>query len=47
MSVDEKAEQTDEGKAWHLRGNNAPVFEERTVTELEVKGSLPPELNGR
>ena len=32
------ASNTDEGKPWHLSGNNAPVFDELTVTELEVKG---------
>lgn len=32
---------------WHLAGNNAPVFDEVTLTELEVKGSIPPELDGR
>ncbi len=32
---------------WHLTGNRAPVFEERTVTELEVTGAIPPELVGR
>jgi carotenoid cleavage dioxygenase len=31
----------------HLRGNGAPVFEERTITDLTVTGSLPSELNGR
>ncbi|MEM9133171.1 MAG: carotenoid oxygenase family protein [Actinomycetota bacterium] len=32
---------------WHLTGNRAPTFEERTVTELEVKGAIPTELTGR
>ena len=32
---------TDEEKPWHLSGNNAPVFNELTVTDLEVKGSIP------
>ena len=31
---------------FHLRGNYAPVQEERTETELEITGSLPPELEG-
>jgi carotenoid cleavage dioxygenase-like enzyme len=31
----------------HHRGNGAPVSEERTVTDLVVTGSLPPELDGR
>lgn len=38
---------TDEQKPWHLSGNNAPVFDELTVTSLEVKGSIPSELAGR
>ena len=37
---------TDE-KPFHLKGNFAPVFEERTEVDLEVTGSLPPELEGR
>ena len=35
---------TEEEKPWHLSGNNAPIFDEATVTELEVKGSIPPNL---
>ncbi len=31
----------------HLRGNGRPVTEERTITDLKVKGTIPPELNGR
>jgi carotenoid cleavage dioxygenase len=31
----------------HLRGNGAPVFEERTVTDLVVTGAIPAELDGR
>ncbi len=31
----------------HLRGNNAPVAEERTITDLDVTGQLPKELDGR
>ena len=38
---------TAEDKPWHLSGNNAPVFDEITVTDLEVKGSIPSELQGR
>ena len=41
------ASNTDEGKPWHLSGNNAPVFDELTVTQLEVKGTIPSELQGR
>ena len=32
---------------WHLRDNRAPIYDEVTLTELEVKGSIPPELEGR
>ena len=38
------AEQTDQ---WFLRGNWRPMLEERTETELQVQGSIPPELQGR
>jgi carotenoid cleavage dioxygenase-like enzyme len=31
----------------HLRGNWTPVQEERTITELEVTGTIPAELDGR
>jgi carotenoid cleavage dioxygenase len=31
----------------HLRGNWAPVQEERTITDLEVRGTIPAELDGR
>lgn len=31
---------------FHLRGNYAPVTEERTLTTLEVEGAIPPELRG-
>ncbi len=31
----------------HLRGNWAPVQDERTVTDLTVTGTIPPELDGR
>ena len=31
----------------HLRGNGAPVQEELTLTDLEVSGTIPPELDGR
>jgi carotenoid cleavage dioxygenase-like enzyme len=34
-------------RAWWLRDNFAPVFEERTETRLEVSGAIPPELSGR
>ena len=31
----------------HLRGNGAPVAEERTITDLSVVGTIPAELDGR
>ena len=31
---------------FHLRGNFAPVFEERDDRRLEVEGAIPPELDG-
>ncbi|HIF66491.1 MAG TPA: dioxygenase [Acidimicrobiia bacterium] len=36
-----------DGAPFHLRGNFAPVFDEVTSDNLEVRGSIPPELNGR
>ena len=32
---------------WFLRGNYAPVHEERTDTDLAVTGAIPPGLAGR
>ena len=32
---------------WHLSGSRQPVFEEATLTDLEVEGEIPRELNGR
>ena len=32
--------------AWHLQGNWAPVKEEITVSDLEIKGEVPKEING-
>ena len=32
---------------WHLRENRAPVNDEVTLTELEVRGSIPADLKGR
>lgn len=31
---------------WHLRGNWAPVHNERTDTSLRVEGAIPPQLEG-
>ncbi|SVD03970.1 uncharacterized protein METZ01_LOCUS356824, partial [marine metagenome] len=46
-TIEEETSDAGEGTPWHLSGNNAPVFDEVTVTELDVKGSVPPELSGR
>ncbi|MBW2397184.1 MAG: carotenoid oxygenase family protein [Deltaproteobacteria bacterium] len=32
---------------WHLTGSRKPVFDEVTLTELEIKGEVPRDLNGR
>ena len=32
---------------WHLIDSRKPVFDEVTLTDLEVKGEIPRELNGR
>ena len=37
----------DSSTPMHLRGNGRPVTEERTVADLKVTGSIPPELDGR
>ena len=31
---------------WHLKGNWAPVEQELTVQNLEVKGKIPEDLSG-
>ncbi len=38
---------TEEAVPVHLRGNGAPVQDELTITDLEVSGAIPPELDGR
>ncbi len=43
MSIDETV-RTD--LPWHLRGNWAPVLDERTDFDLRVDGIIPPELQG-
>jgi len=40
------AESASEQLPFHLQGNFAPVQEERTAVDLEVQGSIPPELRG-
>ncbi len=37
----------DAGTPWHLQGNNAPITEELTETNLEIVGAIPSELQGR
>jgi carotenoid cleavage dioxygenase len=47
MSTDTAPTATDSVKVpWHLRGNWAPVLDERTDTELRVEGHIPPQLQG-
>mgnify|MGYP001018516310 CR=1 FL=1 len=36
----------DPNRPWWLQGNFAPVMDEIEATNLEVRGALPPELNG-
>jgi len=36
----------DPNSPWWLRGNYAPVMDEMEVFELEVLGTIPPEING-
>ncbi len=40
------SQSVDASNRFHLRGNFAPVAEEITATDLEVEGSIPPELRG-
>lgn len=37
---------TGDARPWHLRGNWAPVADELTVADLEVRGTLPDGLEG-
>jgi len=37
----------DDATPAHLRGNGRPLGEERTITDLTVRGAIPPELDGR
>lgn len=43
MSIDEAVRTT---APWHLRGNWAPVLDERTDLDLRVDGVIPPQLEG-
>ena len=47
ITEDLRPDRYDSGTPWHLQGNNAPVIDEVTVTDLDVVGALPHELNGR
>jgi len=40
------AESLSEQLPFHLQGNFAPVQEEKTAFDLEVRGAIPPELSG-
>ena len=44
--ADHLQESAERRPAWHLRGNFAPVFDEVTLTDLEVVGAIPPALDG-
>lgn len=46
-TIDEPTTERTEPLPWHLTGNRAPVFDEATLTDLEVRGAIPPELEGR
>jgi carotenoid cleavage dioxygenase len=39
--------EVDESLPFHLQGNFAPVFDERTELDLKVSGAIPPALRGR
>ncbi|HSP98970.1 MAG TPA: carotenoid oxygenase family protein [Candidatus Dormibacteraeota bacterium] len=39
-------EKREQDLPFHLRGNYAPVTEERTVVDLKVEGAIPPALRG-
>ena len=47
MTTTEPIETESDKLPWHLSGNRAPRTDEATITELEVRGTLPPELSGR
>lgn len=46
-TLDDAADRTDRRPPFYMRGNYAPVAEEVEAFDLEVRGALPPELNGR
>ncbi len=45
VELDPRAEGPD--APWHVQGSRKPVRDEVTITDLEVKGSIPPDLTGR
>jgi len=47
LDADSRPDRFSHSTAWHLRGNNAPIIDEVSLTDLEVQGALPPELSGR
>lgn len=47
MNESSQPSRTAEELPFHLKGNFAPIFEEYTELDLEVTGSIPPELCGR
>ncbi len=46
-TVPTKLDRFDKATPWHLRDNNAPITQELTVTDLEVTGAIPTDLNGK
>ncbi len=46
-TIEPSTETAAEASPWHLSGKQAPVLDEVTLTELEVKGSIPGDLRGR
>jgi carotenoid cleavage dioxygenase-like enzyme len=46
LDADAKSSTRDD-EPFHLKGNFAPIFEEHDEVDLEVTGSIPPELCGR
>ena len=42
----DRPDRYDAATPWHLQGNNAPVLDEVTLSDLDVIGALPTELSG-
>lgn len=47
IEADTGSTTADDKKPFHLSGNQAPIFDEVTLTDLEVRGAIPSELSGR